>query len=1594
MVGKKLFVKITAFVAALSLIFSVLPVGSPVTEAKADDPVALEVSVVEGQEHAIFNAKLYYHFTLVDDMDPVEGDWNQRYDACVTWGMSHEPVLYNEDRDDWNWHEDTTPENYSWDWKDNDDSTFDDIFVLVRMRNWDDHTITQRLTVASSGAIQVDSIPDEGEAQEGKDAHGAWSSMEVKESAVIGGPVKFLSNEPDSIFKLYEGATLTFVDNGSFESNNSGALRVGKFAKIVKNDGSKLSVSIDGESVVFDGSQNDLEYDLYCDAEGNWTGEAAPHIMEEVVLPRDEKSFRYTLDDWYQDKSGRTVYECEDGIPRTQREADAVNAKIREDNNGNLCHVSPWFNKVTIDCQSDTYSICDTISITTLEVSEESKLKIVCGKEEDPPYKDKYTCSLDVEKAIIDGAVEIDAADAGVDDNGYPFTNGLVVKKEIHIGANGSVTKSGNGNFEIGPDGPYVIEVSNINKLKDCGYVELPGKSKLKVGSSYYQIGDVTINGDQTEWYALKYDTDSSSWKTIGVVKNVTLPADKDSFWFTAKYFWDNGDKLGEPHFESITVTDDIAIDHGWFYTDELRVNENATLTLKMGDENFEQGENIEGVWMPAYDSEGNKVYRKDNSAIIAFNAYIAGKVVLAECDTNRYEWDWVEDSTDAENGGHFEVFKTEPDSNVFEARNLYITGSGMIDASADGTELRFGFDNNDPEAYTNNFGESWKAERYFVEVPAERQIYSPNNSFRIEANTTIKVGGSVKTMTVTSGNPGDTTTTHTNFRFDESRIIDNGANFVSNTDESWDLAIVNDKGQHEPYEVWWGAPFNNEYRVYFKKGSVKIGGREYATGTFHSYTVDTPFEVELVPPADFTGTPIVFINGGYYNIDEDYMRSDDFKTSDLWWADPTAVTKLEVKDNKFTYTPKDDRGIEIYVYYDPEDIMYDAMYFVDRGYLNIGEFWGDGSYHFYPDRAYNADAGERDKYGNIIPGYTQYGLDAAWAYPGNEFMVEVTQYNSNGTVEMTPGIDFYRVGNKVKALYQGFEILGGKSVEVEFKPASGYDLLAVTIDGSSYSPLAAGMTYSGGVYTLKITETPTVKDATLNGLYPDDFRKDDYVKIKKISATFGIPSYSGGGDSGSDSGSGTSTDVGTGTGTGTDAGNVGGGSGTTSGEEEPEIQRQTTTTDKADDGTETTTTSTTYTDGSKVTEKVVEKPDGSTTSTTTTTEADGTKITEKVEEKADGSSKATTTTTETDGTKTTETVEKKADGTEVTTSTVKDADGNSTTEKVEKKTDGTVTTTNTTKDADGASTTEKVVEKPDGSVTTTSTEKDADGNVLSTSKVVEKTKEDGTKTITATEKNADGSSSTSKTTINTDGSSKTNTTTQNADGSTTKEKITEKADGSLTRTATTTDEDGNVLATEKEKVTVSKSGTETSTTTIENADGSSSESVVKTKADGSATSTLTETDADGNVSVTVGSTKKDGSEISKSYAVEDDGVVLTAVEATTASASIPATVKVNGKSVPVTTVGEGAMKDNTSVKKVTLAESITSIGEDAFSGAKNLKTIKLSANVTEIAPGAFDGIKSNATFYISAETDEEFNALVELLKKSGVGSKVKFKRA
>ncbi len=71
---------------------------------------------------------------------------------------------------------------------------------------------------------------------------------------------------------------------------------------------------------------------------------------------------------------------------------------------------------------------------------------------------------------------------------------------------------------------------------------------------------------------------------------------------------------------------------------------------------------------------------------------------------------------------------------------------------------------------------------------------------------------------------------------------------------------------------------------------------------------------------------------------------------------------------------------------------------------------------------------------------------------------------------------------------------------------------------------------------------------------------------------------------------------------------------------------------------------------------------------------------------------------------------------------------------------------------------------------------------------------------------------------------------------------------------------------------------------------------------------------------------------------------------------TIPATVKVDGESVPVTKIEENAFKGNTAVKEVTLGGNVTTIGEGAFQGCINLGTVKLPSNLKKIGKSSFKG--------------------------------------
>lgn len=94
-------------------------------------------------------------------------------------------------------------------------------------------------------------------------------------------------------------------------------------------------------------------------------------------------------------------------------------------------------------------------------------------------------------------------------------------------------------------------------------------------------------------------------------------------------------------------------------------------------------------------------------------------------------------------------------------------------------------------------------------------------------------------------------------------------------------------------------------------------------------------------------------------------------------------------------------------------------------------------------------------------------------------------------------------------------------------------------------------------------------------------------------------------------------------------------------------------------------------------------------------------------------------------------------------------------------------------------------------------------------------------------------------------------------------------------------------------------------------------------------------------------------------YKVTKAGEVeFTKTASVSASITIPATIKRNGKTYKVTSVAAGMMKRNTKVKKVTIGKNVTKIGKEAFYGCKNLKTITIkSSRLKSVGKNAIKGI-------------------------------------
>jgi hypothetical protein len=106
---------------------------------------------------------------------------------------------------------------------------------------------------------------------------------------------------------------------------------------------------------------------------------------------------------------------------------------------------------------------------------------------------------------------------------------------------------------------------------------------------------------------------------------------------------------------------------------------------------------------------------------------------------------------------------------------------------------------------------------------------------------------------------------------------------------------------------------------------------------------------------------------------------------------------------------------------------------------------------------------------------------------------------------------------------------------------------------------------------------------------------------------------------------------------------------------------------------------------------------------------------------------------------------------------------------------------------------------------------------------------------------------------------------------------------------------------------------------------------------------------------------------------------------------SIPSTIKVDGIKYKVTGIASKAFRNNKYITKVTIGKYVQKIGSGAFYKCKKLKNITIKTkklSTKKVGKSAFKGINSKATIKVPKS---KYKAYEKLLKKKGVGRKVKF---
>lgn len=122
-------------------------------------------------------------------------------------------------------------------------------------------------------------------------------------------------------------------------------------------------------------------------------------------------------------------------------------------------------------------------------------------------------------------------------------------------------------------------------------------------------------------------------------------------------------------------------------------------------------------------------------------------------------------------------------------------------------------------------------------------------------------------------------------------------------------------------------------------------------------------------------------------------------------------------------------------------------------------------------------------------------------------------------------------------------------------------------------------------------------------------------------------------------------------------------------------------------------------------------------------------------------------------------------------------------------------------------------------------------------------------------------------------------------------------------------------------------------------------------------------------------------------YTVKNDGSVkLSKANKSAKKVTIPASVTVDGQSLPVTEVANSAFSGDKKLKSVTIGKNVKKIGKKAFYKAKNLKTVKIkSKKIKSIGKKSFS--KTKATVKVPKSKKKAYK---KMLKKAGFKGTVK----